>query len=215
MQDRPDAAGPDCTCEPDSGWSGPRGNSRRPLAAGNPSGSGEVGPTGPQGPAGPTGPQGPARGQQDRQGSEETQGEPGLAGADGATGPRPTGPTGATGPAGPQGDAGPTGTTAPLARRGPAGPGVAAGGSAGQILTSASGVDYATRWAEVFRGLSLPMRPAAGVFIGPATSGGRLARSHRWAGATRLRRSALRLTFRLTKWRSASRPLWPCLWPRS
>ena len=144
---------------------------QKAAAAETPSGSGEVGPTGPQGPAGPTGPQGPA-GPTGPAGATGPQGEPGLAGADGATGPAgPTGPTGATGPAGPQGDAGPTG---PTGATGPAGPGVAAGGSAGQILAKASGVDYATGWADVFRGLALPMRPASGVYIGPATSGAAL-----------------------------------------
>ena len=150
---------------------------QKAAAAETPSGSGEAGPTGPQGPAGPTGPTGPQgpAGPTGPTGATGPQGEPGLAGADGATGPAgPTGPTGATGPAGPQGDAGPTGPTGATGATGPAGPGVAVGGSAGQILSKASGVDYATGWADVFRGLALPMRPAAGVYIGPATSGAAL-----------------------------------------
>lgn len=51
--------------------------------------------------------------------------------------------TGMQGPAGPQG---PQGATGP---QGPAGQGVPAGGTAGQVLTKASGNDYDTEWADL------------------------------------------------------------------
>jgi hypothetical protein len=54
-----------------------------------------------------------------------------------------TGATGATGATGPQGIQGATGAT------GPAGPGIAAGGTAGQILTKVDGTDYNTYWTNV------------------------------------------------------------------
>lgn len=55
----------------------------------------------------------------------------------GKTGPAgPTGPAGETGPAGPQGDTG------------PAGPGVAAGGTTGQILAKKSNTNYDTEWID-------------------------------------------------------------------
>ena len=73
---------------------------------------------GPQGPAGPEGPQG-------------------IQGPQGETGPQ--GIQGATGPQGPQGPAGATGAT---------GPGVAAGGTTGQVLKKNSNTDYDTIWAN-------------------------------------------------------------------
>lgn len=83
-------------------------------------GEGIPGPPGPQGPAGPAG----------------------ADGADGAQGPvgpeGPQGPPGADsmvpGPQGPQGNSGPTG------------PGVAAGGTAGQVLSKIDAADYNTQW---------------------------------------------------------------------
>lgn len=75
------------------------------------------------------------------------------------------GADGATGPQGPQGETG---------AAGPAGSGLPVGGTAGQIPVKSSGDDYAVGWGSVFRGLAMPMKPAAGVFIGPATSGGSL-----------------------------------------
>ena len=65
----------------------------------------------------------------------------GEAGPEGPAGPQgEKGDTGATGPEGPQGEKGDTGAT------GPAGPGVAAGGTAGQVLTKKSATDYDTEW---------------------------------------------------------------------
>lgn len=71
---------------------------------------------------------------------------------DGETGPEgPQGPQGEPGPQGPQGDTGPAGPTGPTGATGPAGAdgvGVPAGGSAGQVLSKASGTDYDTEWVD-------------------------------------------------------------------
>ena len=56
------------------------------------------------------------------------------------------GPKGDAGEAGPQGIQGPTGAAGAT---GPAGPGVAAGGTAGQVLVKASTTDYDAQWADV------------------------------------------------------------------
>ena len=60
------------------------------------------------------------------------QGNPGATGAQG--------PTGSTGAQGPQGNPGATGST------GATGPGVAAGGTTGQVLTKVNATDYNTNW---------------------------------------------------------------------
>ena len=93
--------------------------------------AGEQGPQGPAGPAGETGPQGP-QGPQGIQGIQGPQGETGAQG--------PAGPTGLQGPQGIQGETGATGAT------GPAGPGVASGGTAGQVLVKNSSTNYDTSW---------------------------------------------------------------------
>ena len=81
------------------------------------------------------------KGAQGIQGIQGVQGPKGDTGATGATGAQgPKGDTGATGATGAQGPAGPAGAT------GPAGPGVASGGSTGQILAKQSGTDYDTYW---------------------------------------------------------------------
>jgi len=112
---------------------------------------GPMGPTGadstipgPPGATGPTGPTGPT-------GAASTvpgpQGPPGTTGATGSQGPQ--GATGTQGPKGDKGDTGTTGSTGPpgsTGSQGPAGPGVPAGGTATQVLTKVSGVDYATAW---------------------------------------------------------------------
>ena len=59
-----------------------------------------------------------------------------------------TGPTGATGPQGPTGSTGATGATGATGPIGATGPGVAAGGTTGQMLVKASGTDYDTAWAD-------------------------------------------------------------------
>lgn len=56
------------------------------------------------------------------------------------------GPTGAQGP---QGTAGSTGSTGSTGATGSAGPGVATGGSTGQILAKNSGTDYDTHWIDL------------------------------------------------------------------
>ena len=89
---------------------------------------------GPQGVPGPAGERGP-------------QGEPGPAGEIGPRGPQglqgEPGPAGERGPQGLQGEPGPAGDT------GPAGPGVAAGGTTGQILAKKSDANFDTEWIEV------------------------------------------------------------------
>ena len=139
---------------------------------------GPAGPQGPQGVAGTPGAQGAQGvpgpgGPQGAQGPQGIQGVQGPVGAQGNVGPQgPTG-TAATATAGttttgapgssalvvnsgttsaavfdftiPRGDTGATG---------PAGPGVAVGGTAGQVLIKQSGVDYATAWGSVTGGLS-------------------------------------------------------------
>lgn len=60
------------------------------------------------------------------------------------------GATGAPGPTGPKGDTGETGPTGPA---GAAGPGVATGGTAGQVLSKIDGVDYHTEWTDAPSGL--------------------------------------------------------------
>ena len=125
---------------------------------------GDTGPEGPQGPKGDTGPEGP-QGLKGDTGPEGPQGLKGDTGPEGPQGPKgeagPEGPQGLkgdTGPEGPQGlkgDTGPEGPQGPKGEAGPEGPqglpgetgaGVAAGGTAGQVLTKKSGTDYDTEW---------------------------------------------------------------------
>jgi hypothetical protein len=54
-----------------------------------------------------------------------------------------------TGDTGPQGDPGATGEAGPAGDTGPAGPGVASGGTVGQILTKDSSDDYDTSWQDL------------------------------------------------------------------
>lgn len=77
-------------------------------------------------------------------GPEGPPGPPGADGADGAQGP--AGPTGPQGPKGDKGDTGATGSTGLTGSTGATGPGVAAGGTTGQVLTKTSATDYATNW---------------------------------------------------------------------
>lgn len=73
-----------------------------------------------------------------------------LAGPPGETGPKgDTGDTGPTGALGPQGIVGPTGSTGATGATGPAGPGIATGGSSGQVLKKNSGTDFDTTWLTV------------------------------------------------------------------
>ena len=71
---------------------------------------------------------------------------------DSLVGPQgPKGDTGSTGPAGatgPQGEKGDKGDTGEQGDTGDAGPGVAKGGTAGQVLRKKSGTDYDTEWVD-------------------------------------------------------------------
>lgn len=114
-------------------------------AAGSGEGGGVQGPPGPKGDKGDPGEQGP----------KGDQGEPGPAGPEGPQGvqgiqgvPGEQGPAGEAGPAGPKGDTGEQGPPGPAGSDGTPGPGVAAGGTSGQILTKASAEDYDTHWID-------------------------------------------------------------------
>lgn len=117
--------------------------------------TGATGATGPQGPQGDQGIQGPKgdTGDTGPQGPQGIQGETGLTGATGATGPQgPKGDTGDTGPQGPQGIQGlkgDTGATGATGATGPAGPGLAVGGTTGQIARKKSNTDYDTEWFTI------------------------------------------------------------------
>ena len=58
------------------------------------------------------------------------------------------GPQGPEGPQGPKGDPGPQGPEGPQGPKGDPGPGVAAGGTAGQVLSKKSAADYDTQWID-------------------------------------------------------------------
>lgn len=58
------------------------------------------------------------------------------------------GTPGPEGPQGPKGDPGPEGPQGPKGDPGPAGPGVAAGGTAGQVLSKVDATDYNTQWID-------------------------------------------------------------------
>ena len=133
---------------------------------------GTTGATGATGATGPTGPQGEKgdkgdTGNTGATGSQGIQGETGPKGDKGDTGDAgPTGQTGATGSQGPKGDTGdqgPTGATGSqgiqgiqgiqgevgaTGATGATGPGVAAGGTEGQVLLKVDGTDYNTIWAD-------------------------------------------------------------------
>ena len=108
-----------------------------------------------------TGPQG-AQGADGEQGAQGIQGVPGTPGIQGPKGD--TGDAGAQGPAGAKGDKGDTGDTGPQGAagaqgpqgdpgaqgpQGNPGPGVASGGTTGQVLSKSSGTDYATQWSSI------------------------------------------------------------------
>ena len=102
-------------------------------AAGSGEGGGVQGPPGPKGDKGDPGEQGP-------------KGDQGVQGIQGVPGEQ--GPAGEAGPAGPKGDTGEQGPPGPAGSDGTPGPGVAAGGTAGQILAKASAEDYDTHWID-------------------------------------------------------------------
>ena len=104
---------------------------------------GPAGADGAPGAKGDPGPQGPP-GEDGAPGAKGEQGPPGPAGQDGAEGPQ--GPKGDPGPQGEQGPPGPAGQDGAEGPQGPAGPGVAAGGTTGQVLVKSSDADYDTEW---------------------------------------------------------------------
>ena len=125
--------------------------------------TGATGPTGPQGDKGDKGDTGNtgATGSQGIQGETGPKGDKGDTGDTGDTGP--TGATGSTGAKGDTGDQGPTGATGSqgiqgiqgiqgevgaTGATGATGPGVAAGGTEGQVLLKVDGTDYNTVWAD-------------------------------------------------------------------
>jgi hypothetical protein len=125
--------------------------------------TGATGPTGPQGDKGDKGDTGNtgATGSQGIQGETGPKGDKGDTGLTGDTGP--TGATGSQGAKGDTGDQGPTGATGSqgiqgiqgiqgevgaTGATGATGPGVAAGGTEGQVLLKVDGTDYNTIWAD-------------------------------------------------------------------
>lgn len=70
----------------------------------------------------------------------------GMTGPQGPTGP--TGATGATGPAGADGATGPAGADGATGPQGDPGPGLAAGGTAGQIIAKIDATDFNTEWID-------------------------------------------------------------------
>ena len=129
----------------DPGPEGPAGPQGERGPAGEDGAPGETGPQGPKGDPGPEGPQGPAGadgapGERGPQGPQGPKGDPGPQG--------PPGDDGAPGAQGEQGPPGPAGQDGAQGPQGPAGPGVAAGGTAGQILRKKSATDYDTEWAD-------------------------------------------------------------------
>ena len=114
------------------------------------------GPPGAQGPAGPKGDKGDtgatgatgAQGIQGIPGTPGTQGVKGDKGDPGATGPAGAdGAQGAQGPKGDTGSQGPQGVAGTPGAVGATGPGVATGGTAGQVLTKNSATNFDTIWA--------------------------------------------------------------------
>jgi hypothetical protein len=81
------------------------------------------------------------------EGAKGDTGDTGAAGADGATGA-----TGAKGDKGDTGDTGPAGADGAVGATGATGAGVAAGGTAGQVLAKIDGVDYHTEWVDAASG---------------------------------------------------------------
>ena len=145
------------------GERGPQGPAGQDGAEGPQGPKGDPGPQGPAGPEGPQGPEGPAgaEGAEGPQGPKGGPGDPGPQGPKGDPGdpgpqgppgedgaPGAQGPKGDTGPQGEQGPPGPAGQDGAQGPQGPAGPGVAAGGTTGQVLVKSSDADYDTEWAD-------------------------------------------------------------------
>lgn len=135
----PGAQGP----KGDPGPEGPQGPAGADGAEGPQGPKGDPGPKGPEGPEGPQGPRGPA-GQDGAEGPQGPKGDPGPQGPPGEDGA--PGAKGDPGPQGEQGPPGPAGQDGAQGPQGPAGPGVAAGGTTGQVLVKSSDADYDTEW---------------------------------------------------------------------
>lgn len=103
----------------------------------------EPGPQGEIGPQGPIGPQG-VKGDTGDTGPQGIQGIQGVKGDKGDKGD--TGATGAMGAQGTQGPIGNTGATGAQGIQGNPGQGVAAGGTAGQVLSKIDATNYNTQW---------------------------------------------------------------------
>ena len=122
-----------------TGPTGPQGDK------GDKGDTGNTGATGSQGIQGETGPKGD-KGDTGNTGATGQTGATGSQGAKGDTGDQ--GPTGATGSQGIQGIQGIQGEVGATGDTGATGPGVAAGGTEGQVLLKVDGTDYNTIWAD-------------------------------------------------------------------
>jgi hypothetical protein len=122
-----------------TGPTGPQGDK------GDKGDTGNTGATGSQGIQGETGPKGD-KGDTGNTGATGQTGATGSQGAKGDTGDQ--GPTGATGSQGIQGIQGIQGEVGATGATGATGPGVAAGGTEGQVLLKVDGTDYNTVWAD-------------------------------------------------------------------
>jgi len=156
------AAGPQGATGP-QGPAGPAGAQGINGAQGatGPQGStgatGVQGPTGPQGPTGATGVQGPT-GAQGATGAQGTTGAQGATGAQGTTGAQGAqGTTGAQGAQGAIGPQGATGAQGAQGAQGAVGPGVATGGTTGQVLVKNTATNYDTGWATPYPNLPAPV----------------------------------------------------------
>lgn len=114
---------------------------------------GQPGATGPAGPQGPKGQDGTVSFDElTPEQKAELKGDKGDKGDTGEQGPQglqgQTGPQGEQGIQGIQGEKGDIGDTGPKGDTGDAGPGVAKGGTAGQVLRKKSGTDYDTEWVD-------------------------------------------------------------------
>lgn len=121
------------------------------------------GPAGPPGPQGPTGPTGPGA---TIQVNSTVTGAPGTNASVTNVGSLQTAMFNFVIPRGDVGATGATGAT------GPQGPGVAAGGTAGQVLIKASSVDYATAWLTLTGTGTVTSVNASGGTTGLTFSGG-------------------------------------------
>lgn len=157
----------------DTGSTGPQGLKGDTGSVGA---TGSTGPTGPKGDTGATGAKGDTGSQGPQgvkgdtgatgaQGVQGLKGDTGAAGADGAVGAKgdtgAQGPKGDTGAQGIQGVKGDTGTAGAAGATGATGPGVATGGTTGQVLTKASNANYDTTW-------STPASGGSGTSMGTA-----------------------------------------------